>query len=143
MTRLKYLALLLAAQAVIAPGCGGSDDNLVVPPSPVTITEPPFTGTIGVNGAATQFFAATSFGTVTLTIMALDPNPDNSVRVTLALGTWNAQLNTCSVVLSNDNAGLGTAIIGSAARAGNLCARISDVGKLTEPVSFEIKIEHP
>ena len=143
MTRLKYPALLLVAVAVLTASCGGSDDDLIVPPSPVTITEPPFIGTIGPNGAATQFFAATSFGTVTLTIMAFDPNPDNTVRVTLALGTWNAQLNTCSVVLSNDNAGLGTVIIGSVARAGNLCARISDVGKLTEPVTFEMKIEHP
>lgn len=143
MTRPKYPALLLLALALVAPGCDNGNNDLVVPPSPITITEPPFTGTLTVNGAAIQPFAATGFGTATLTIMAFDPNPDNTVRVTLALGTWNAQLQTCSVVLSNDNAGLGTVIIGSVARAGNLCARISDTGKLTEPVNFEMKIEHP
>jgi hypothetical protein len=143
MTRLKYRALLLVALAAFVPACGGSDTDLVTPPTPPNITEPLFTGTLTPNGAATQFFAATSFGTATLTIVSLDPNPDNTVRVGLALGTWNAQLNTCSVQISNDTAGLNTAVFGSVSRAGNLCARTYDTGRLTEPVNFEIRIEHP
>jgi hypothetical protein len=142
MKRLTCGALIVLL-AFAAAGC--SDDNFPTDPGttpPTIITEPPFVGTITPNGAITQPFTATSFGAVVVTLIALDPNPDNTVRVGLSLGTWNGQ--ACQMILSNDNAGTGTVITGQITSAAALCARIYDaMGSLTEPVAFEIRITHP
>jgi hypothetical protein len=138
--KLRYRAALLPLLAVSLAAC---DDNLtgIDTPSPITITEPPFTGTLTVNGAVTQPFIATGFGTVTLNLVSLDPNPDSATRVSLVLGTWNGS--ACQVVIANDSAGVGTTVLGSVSSAGNLCARISDPGRLTQAVNFEVTITHP
>jgi hypothetical protein len=138
--QLRYRAALLAVLAVSLAAC---DDDLtgIDAPSPITITEPPFTGTLTVNGAVTQPFTATGFGPVTLTLVSLDPNPDNATRVSLVLGTWNGAV--CQVVLANDSATAGTTVIGSVSSAGNLCARVSDAGRLTQAVNFDVTITHP
>ncbi len=58
----------------------------------------------------------------------------------ISLGTWNG--NTCQVVLAKDNATLGSIVLGTASSAGTLCARVYDVGNLTEPASYEITVVH-
>ena len=49
---------------------------------------------------------------------------------------------TCQIVLSNDNASINSLVTGVVRDSGTLCARVYDVGKLTEPVSFTINVEH-
>jgi hypothetical protein len=137
--KLRFQAVLLAALAFGAVAC--DDDSGVTIPTPITITEPPFVGTLTVNGAVTQPFTATSFGTATITLNTLDPNPDSAVRVSMALGTWNGA--ACQVVIANDNAGAGTVLLGTISAAGNLCVRMSDAGRLTGPVTFDVTIAHP
>jgi hypothetical protein len=127
--------------AVAAAACGSDPQTTPTPPS-VIITEPPFTGTLNPNGGITYPFFVTTFGTVTATIVALDPNPDNSVRVGLSLGTWNGS--ACQAILSNDNAAAGTALIGTVSQSGALCVRTYDAaGTLGEPVAFDISVTHP
>jgi hypothetical protein len=141
MKRLTFGALIVLL-TFAAAGC--SDDDLPTEPTtpPTVITEPPFVGTITPNGAITSPFTATSFGAVVVTLVALDPNPDNALRLGLSLGTWNGQ--GCQTIISNDNAGIGTVITGQTSGAAALCARIYDArGSLTEPVAFEIRITHP
>src|SRR5262245_3292457 len=140
MKRLTCGALIVLL-TFAAAGC--SDDIQTEPTTPPTIiTEPPFVGTITTNGAITNPFTATTFGAVVVTLVALDPNPDATVRVGLSLGTWNGQ--ACQMILSNDNAGVGAVITGQISSAAALCARIYDArGSLTEPTAFEIRITHP
>jgi hypothetical protein len=136
--------LLCAALAVaIFAGAGCADDELEgLPPTAPTnpeITEPPFTGTLTVNGGVTKPFDVSAVGTVTAIIDSLEPAAA-SLTVGLALGTWNGT--SCQVVLANDTAGVGSGIAGFANGAGNLCARIYDIGQLTEPVTFTVTIKH-
>ena len=49
---------------------------------------------------------------------------------------------TCQMVLSNDNASINSLVTGVVRDSGTLCARVYDVGKLTEPVTFTINVEH-
>ena len=137
--KLRLRAVLLIVLAIGATAC--DDDSDIVVPTPIIITEPLFTGTIAINGAVTQPFTATSFGTATITLNSLDPNPDDSVRVSMALGTWNGA--ACQIVIANDNAASGNVLLGTISAAGNLCVRMSDPGRLTQPVSFQVTITHP
>jgi hypothetical protein len=138
--KLRLRSVLLA---FLVLGMAACEESVTVPdvPTPPTINEPPFTGVLTINGAITQPFVTTSFGQVTVTLLALDPNPDLTVRISMALGTWNGT--GCQIIIANDNAGLGAVIYGAATAAGPLCVRVSDAGKLTEPVAFEVTISHP
>ena len=150
-TRLNGRVLVMVALCLTLAACSTDFPDEPSDPAPTVITEPPFTGTIAVNGAATLPFLATASGSVDVTIMALadshGPAPvgiDGPLRVGLMLGLWNGTVCGVSVpTLFNDNAFVSTVITGAATGPGPLCVRISDVGKLTEPVTFEIQVKHP
>src|SRR5262249_11980135 len=133
----------LALVALAGAGCSNNDTPTTpVGPTVPEITEPDFTGTLTINGGVTTNFSVTSTGTVTAILNTLEPSKDGTLSIGLALGTWNGT--SCQLVagLFNDNTGLGSGVAGFANAAGNLCARVYDVGKLTEPVSFAVTIKH-
>ena len=137
--KLRLRAALLIVLAFGASAC--DDTSEIVTPTPIIITEPPFVGTLTINGAVTQPFTATGFGAATITLNSLDPNPDNAVRVSMALGTWNGA--ACQVIIANDNAAAGNVLVGTISAAGTLCVRMSDAGRLTQAVTFQVTIAHP
>jgi hypothetical protein len=114
----------------------GGDGGGPITPTPTEITEPPFTGRLTINGAVTTPFTTTTAGSVTAILSAIEPN----AVIGLALGTWNGT--SCQWIVANDNVGVGSGIAGLANGAGNLCARVYDVGKLTEAVDFTVTIKH-
>jgi hypothetical protein len=60
--------------------------------------------------------------------------------VGLSLGTWSGTV--CSIILTNDLAGVGGLIAGVVQGQGSLCARVYDVGKLSGPATFTIEVTH-
>jgi hypothetical protein len=133
MFRSVPLAIVLAAVAA----CG---DDPVTPtiPTPTLVTEI-FTGTLNQNSAATHTFTAASGGTVSVTLTTI--GPDSATISGLALGEWNGT--GCSEKIANDSAVQSTVIIGTASQAGQLCARVRDVGRFVGPTTYELTVIHP
>ena len=132
---LRFLALLLLA----AVGTTACEDTATT--TPTTITTPTtqnFSDTIGVNQGKTYQFSSTARGTVTATLTSLAP--DTAV-IGVSLGTWNGA--SCQVILVNDQATQGAAVTGTVSAVGNLCLRVYDSGKLTEPASYSVTVSHP
>ena len=132
---------VLVAAALAAAGCG--DDPITRPdtPNPVAVTET-FDGTVTINGAITQPFVVQTAGTVVATLTALDPS-DEETFIGLSIGTWNGV--ACSVgspTLANDKAKVGVPLTASATATGNYCARVYDVGKLTQATAFQLTVTH-
>jgi len=75
--------------ALLAAPLGACDDNTATPltPTPPAPTTETFAGTLSVNGAVTFPFVTASAGSVTATLKTLEP--DATVIIGLALGTWN------------------------------------------------------
>jgi hypothetical protein len=126
------------AAALLSWAC---DDNA----TPITPTTGPttfetFSGELTINGAR-AFPFSTLAGTVTATLTSL--GPDSTVAVGFSLGIWSSNVCSTSAVLANDSAVQGSVIVGEAGTAGSLCARIYDVGNLTEPLPFVLTVEHP
>jgi hypothetical protein len=132
--------LLLLAIAVSTGAACGDDDEVTTPIQPTrpTVTET-FSGRVTVNGAQTHVFAATGSGRIDVTLATL--SPDSATRVGLTLGTLNT-LNSCQVVIFNDNATQGTQVVGNAGAAGSFCVRVHDVGQLTAPVDYTVTVVH-
>jgi hypothetical protein len=127
-------ALVLAG---LAGGCNNNTTTATAPEAPTLVSEV-FSGTVTVNGAFTHPFAVGRAGSVTVQLTAL--SPDDTVSVSLALGTWNGS--ACQIVIANDTAKLSTAVLGTATAAGTLCIRVSDVGNLTAPTDYDVKVDH-
>lgn len=130
------MALLLAA--LMTAGCADDTPGPTPTPPPPPTTTDTFTGTLNVNGAFTFPFAVVAIGSMTLTLTTIS---DNTVTVSISLGTWNGI--TCQVLLANDQAVQGAVVTGVPGGVGSYCARISDVGKLTDSVTFELTVVHP
>jgi hypothetical protein len=129
---------VLLVGALVAAGCDNDIENLTPTEPAPTITET-FTGTITVNGATIHTFTTAASGLVTATLTAVTPDP--AIQVGLGLGTWNGT--NCQLTLPKDDAVQGNAVIGQVSGPGTLCARIYDVGKMTEPLGYTITVEHP
>ncbi len=147
MSRLLARSIVpLALAALTASAC--SDNTLsqlaaasATPANPQTDT---FTGTLSKNGAFTHIFTISTLGAVTVTIISL--SPDTSQIVGLSLGVWNCTAcstspQTCGS--ATDTATTGSSITLNATAAGNLCARLYDVGFVTAPVLYTMQITHP
>ena len=142
MRRLIPGLLLLGGLAMSGAACSDdtTDSTLTTPtqttPGP-TVTEPPFTGTLRMNGAATYPFIATAGGTITATLTTLA----GAENIGLSIGTWTGS--ACQVVIANDNAAQASTISGTVTAAANLCVRVHDPGRLTAAADFSVTIVHP
>src|SRR5690349_16553992 len=151
-TMLRPLARLLApVVTVLAVGLSTSacSDNTLSQLAAASTTSTQtftdtFTGTLSQNGAFQHIFTIQTLGAVTVTIINL--SPASTQVVGLSLGVWTgAQCSTSPQTggASNDTATTGSTITLNATAAGNLCARLYDVGFVTQPVLYTMQITHP
>jgi len=130
-------AVVALLAAMVMTGCGG--DSSFVPPigaTPLPVTEL-LQGVLAKNGAMTYPFVALAGGPVTVTLTSIEP----AVVVGLSLGTWNGA--SCQIVIADDYVEVGEIVVGTASTIGNLCARIYDVGQITDLVTYQITLVHP
>lgn len=132
----RVLTLLFVAAA--AASCSTSDPFTSPTPANTTPIIETFAGTLTKNGAASYSFVATAAGLVTATLSSVAP--DDTIPIGLALGTWNGL--TCQIVLPNDKTLQGAGVTGSVNTAGSLCVRVYDVGTVTDPLTYEVKVQH-
>lgn len=129
------LGVALAALTMTA--CKGTIATAsVTGATPVPVTDT-YSDTLGPNGAMTYPFVAQAGGSITATLTAVDPD----VTLGVSLGTWNGI--SCHIVIANDKAVAGSTVIGTATAIGNFCARVYDVGGVTEPTAFTLSVFHP
>ncbi len=137
MSRFKFAAML--AIALSAAACSNNDTvTAPTPTTPVSVTDT-FNGTLTRNGATSFPFNVSAAGYVVATLTSV---ADSTVPVGLSLGIWSTSLSTCSVVLANDAAVQGTSVTGSATAIGQLCVRVYDVGKLVDPLDYQLSVTH-
>ena len=138
---LRSLCLGVGTLLLVGLTAGACEDTTPTPrptPTPPPTTTDTFTGTLNVNGAFTFPFPVVAAGSMTATLTTMS---DTTKAISLALGTWNGV--TCQIVLANDKAMQGAIVTGVSSGVGTFCARVSDVGNLTESVTFEITVVHP
>ena len=131
--------LVLPLLAAIA-GCSGTIDDIPTTPDPV-ITTDTFDGNLNINGAQTHYVFATATGTITATLTSLGEAAPP--KVGFSLGTLGTSGN-CTAIITKDDAVVGTEIVGTVQNlSAALCARIYDVGALTETLAYTFTVSHP
>jgi hypothetical protein len=135
MRRRLFSGILVLGLTVLAASACSDDPTTPTTPTPPVSTTETFAGTLTVNGAVTFPFTSAA-GDISAKLIQLTDGATVGISVGLASGT------TCQMVISDDNAGFGSQIIGTMRESGTLCARVYDVGKLTGPITFTISVQH-
>lgn len=135
---LRTQSLVVTVLFVVAAGCGSSTPQTPSTPTTTNFTEV-FSGTINPNGAASHPFISQGSGTAqaTLTLLA----PDAAGTIGISLGTWSNS--ACQIIIANDKATLLASVRGQVGAAGQLCARVYDVGGVGSPQTYELTVVHP
>ena len=137
MHRLSCRALLLSIAILAMGACNNTP--ILTTPTPGTPVTDTFSGTLSKNGAFTHAFSISTLGSITTTIVALAPN--SAQIVGLQLGVWNGT--SCTAASSTDTATTGSSITLTASSAGIVCARLYDVGFVSDPVLYQLQVVHP
>jgi len=135
-------AIFVAALAAAA--CGGSSTPTPTTPSAQTYTDV-FTGTLTQGGTSygndtVNHFTVHAAGNITATVTKLSPL--STITVGLALGTFDAATQTCTLQYGYQ-VQLNLALTASSSSALEACVGVVDVGNVgTDPVDYEVTIVH-
>ena len=129
------LHVLFVAAALLA-GCG-SNSSPTTPSTTSTATSETWSSTVAPGGQSSRSFTVNASGTINVTLTA--------AGATLGVGVGLPRVSGggCRLGVSV-NASAGTAPqISAPADAGQYCVQVFDLGTLTDPVGFAVKIDHP
>ena len=137
-------SFFVLSSAVMLPSCGEDTPTAPDVTPPVTVTDT-FSGSISSNGAASHNFTATAAGTVTTTLAAVGPDAlgadGTALVVGFGIGTWSGT--TCTIVQAQDRAVQSSVLYSNVNASGDLCVRVFDVGNVTTPVDYTVRVVHP
>jgi len=133
----------LGVIGVLTVACG-SDNTPSTPTTPLLPSSEVFTGTLGAQGSSFYSFTVATSGNVSITLASLVPKaPGPAVNTVMGLGVGTPDGTTCAVTNSVTTApGLTAQLVNSLTPA-TYCAKIYDLGQLTGPVDFAVRIVHP
>ena len=132
--------------ATALAACGGSD-NSTTTTQPTVITGPStelFEGKLDLRGSAFYSFSvqATGDATVMLASVTTSTKPGTSTGVLLGLGVGSPLGTDCVLTKSVLAFGALQSPLVADLTPGIYCIRVSDVGNLTVPVNFAVRIVH-
>ena len=114
----------------------GSDNTPTTPTNTSSTKSENWSGVVAPGGASTRSFTVSSAGTIVVTLTA---GPTIGLGVGLPRTTGGGCRLGVAVNASPDT----TPQITTQADAGQYCVQVYDLGTLTDPSGFALKIEHP
>lgn len=134
---------ILAAlgSAALATACGKDNQTTTTPtPTPTGPTTATFASRLTPGGAVSRSFAATTAGTISVTLTnAGGP----STRVGLGLGIPTTGIAKCGLSRSIVTTPGATPQITANVDAGQYCVTIYDIGTISNPIDFSLTLVYP
>jgi len=121
--------------AMMLAGCG-SDETPTTPSNPSGPMTESWSSVVAPGGASTRSFTLNSAGTIVVTLTA-------GPTLGLGVGLPRTSGGGCRLGVSVNASPGATPQINTQADAGQYCVQVYDLGTLTDPVGFALKIEHP
>jgi hypothetical protein len=138
--RAFLFALLVATTA--GPACGSIAESPTSPSTP-SLTRDVFEGTIPAAGSSFYSFTVVEAGAVHLTLVSLAMDASRStVSVSMGLGIGIPNGAGCDLTMSVIAAPALVSHLTVPMGAGSYCTELFDVGNLTTPVRFAVRIVH-
>jgi hypothetical protein len=142
-----FLRPIVLAFALAAAACGGDDSSATAPTTTTTgPTSELFEGKLQSRGDSTFFsFTVTTAGNVNVTLASVTgtTTPGSSINLPLGIGLGSPVATDCTVTSQTTAApALTPQLTGSNFSPAIYCVRVFDVGNLTVPINFAVRITH-
>lgn len=142
---MKTLPTLVALVVLLTgAACGGDTAAPTTPSAALATTTEVYTGTMSPGGSGFYTFRVTSPGSVSITLASLiAAATGTTLSSTLHIGIGVPAGESCELAAAVTSAPSLTAQLTRAVSADLYCVRLSDLGNLTVPASFGVRIVHP
>ncbi len=137
------ITALLVVVGLLTAACGTGDDNIIPDPTPIGPSTEIFGGTLQVQGSSFYSFTVGTSSSVSITLASLTAiKPGPALNTVMGLGVGTPLETDCNVTNSVPAAPALTAQLVNSLTPATYCTRIYDLGNLTAPVNFTIRIVH-
>ena len=123
--------------AIVAAGCG-KDKTPTTPSNTSGPRSETWSSTVAPGGQSSRSFTVDASGTVNVTLTAA-----GAAALGLGVGLPRTTGGGCRLSVSVNTSAGTTPQISTAADAGQYCVEVYDLGSITDPVGFAVKIDHP
>jgi hypothetical protein len=130
------VSLALVIATLLVAGCG-DDKTSTAPSNTSTTMSESWSSAVAPGGQSSRSFTVNASGTINVTLTAA------GATLGLGVGLPRATGGGCRLGVSVNTAAGSTPQISTAADAGQYCVQVYDLGTLTDPVGFSLKIDHP
>jgi hypothetical protein len=129
------VSLWLVIATLLVAGCG--DDKTSTAPSNTSTMSETWSSVVAPGGQSSRSFTVNSSGTINVTLTA------SGATLGLGIGLPRVTGGGCRLGVSVNTSAGSTPQITTSADAGQYCVQVYDLGTLTDPVGFALKIDHP
>ena len=124
------------AIAALVAGCGNSTTS-TAPSSTSSATSETWSSTVAPGGQSSRSFTVNSSGPINVTLTAA------GATLGLGIGLPRVTGGGCRLSVNVNTSAGSTPQLSASADAGQYCVQVYDLGTLTDPVGFALKIDHP
>jgi hypothetical protein len=122
--------------ALAVAGCGG-DEFSTSAIDPVNLPDEIFSSVLAPRGTSSRSFTSRKAGKISVTLI------DAEATVGLGVGLPRVTGGGCRLGVAVSAGGGSAPQISVPADEGQYCVQVFDLGTLTDPVAFTLKVEHP
>ncbi len=128
---------VLAFIATMSVACGNGTSTPTAPSTTTKTGPESWSTTLAPGGTSSRSFTVTAAGTINVTLESAGST------VGLGVGLPRVTGGGCRLGVSVTTGGGSAPQITTQADAGQYCVQVFDLGTLTDPISFTLKIDHP
>jgi hypothetical protein len=132
----QFVGRVAVLAAVLVAGCGGNNTATAPSTTSGSMSET-WSSVVAPGGQSSRSFIVNTSGTINVTMTAA------GATLGLGIGLPRVTGGGCRLGASVNTAGSSTPQLSTAADAGQYCVQVYDLGTLTDPVGFALKIDHP
>ena len=122
---------------LVAAACGGDNSTPTTPSNTSSVMSETWSSTVAPGGQSTRSFTVNASGTISVTVTAA------GATVGVGVGLPRLSGGGCRLGVTVNASAATNPQISTPADAGQYCVQVYDLGMLSDPVGFALKIDHP
>ena len=137
MIAARFARVSGVALAALTAACGGNSSTPASPTPTTGAMSENWSSVLAPGGASSRSFTVNAAGTITVTMTSA------GATVGLGVGLPRVTGGGCRLGVAVNASGSTSPQITTQADAGQYCVQVFDLGTLTDPIPFAMKIDHP
>jgi len=132
-----FVSPWLVILILVVAACGSDNSTPTTPSNTSSVMSETWSSTVAPGGQSTRSFTVNASGTISVTVTAA------GATVGVGVGLPRLSGGGCRLGVTVNASAATNPQISTPADAGQYCVQVYDLGMLSDPVGFALKIDHP